>query len=63
MNFQSCCVIRAFLFSFVVKSMFTQNVVQCSVSCPEVIVGPFESGFGNVEAGVGALSGSFVCIT
>ena len=42
--------------------MFTQNVVQCSVSCLEVI-GPFESGFGNVEAGVGALSGSFVCIT
>ena len=24
--------------------MFTQNVVQSSVSCPEVIVGPFESG-------------------
>ena len=43
--------------------MFTQNVAQRSVLCPEVIVGPFESGFGNVEAGVGALSGSFVFIT
>ena len=43
--------------------MFTQKVVQCSVSCAEVIVGPFESGFNNVEAGVGALSSSFVGIT
>ena len=43
--------------------MFTQNVVQCSVSCPEVIVGPFESGFGNVEAGVEAVSGSFIGTT
>ena len=43
--------------------MFTQNVEQCSVSCPEVIVGPFESGFGNVEAEIGALSGSSVGIT
>ena len=43
--------------------MFTQNAVQCSVSCPEVIVGPFESGFGNVEAAVGVLSSSFVGIT
>ena len=34
-----------------------------SLSCPEIIGGPFESGFGNVEAGVGALSGSFVGIT
>ena len=43
--------------------MLTQNVVQCSVSCPEVIIGPYESGYGNVEAGVEALSGSFVGIT
>ena len=43
--------------------MFTQNVVQYSVSCTTVVVGLFESGFRNVEAGVGALSGSLFGIT